>query len=316
MADTDALCFGNLQFDILCRPVTALPGPGELRPIEAIDFALSGNAGNVAMALARLGLRVALAGYSGADAVGEQFRATLTGAGVDLGRLPRHPTAGTGTSVIALAPDGERSVWFVNGANALFDLDAVPDGWLDGARVVSVGSVFVLPQFTGAAVGRLLARARARGGLTVLNPCWDAAGQGLPFLRPALAEADFFLLNHDEGRQLTGETDPARIIAALEGPTRGAVVLTLGADGCCLRGPGGGIAHIPAAPVAARDCTGAGDSFVAGFIAGLVGGRPVADCALLGNRVAAFAVTGPGAYPRIPPLAEVDRPGAVVAWHG
>ena len=45
---------------------------------------------------------------------------------------------------------------FVNGANSLFDLDQVPDDWLVDRRVVSLGSMFILPQFTGEAVGRLL----------------------------------------------------------------------------------------------------------------------------------------------------------------
>jgi hypothetical protein len=73
---------------------------------------------------------------------------------------------------------GERSVIFVNGANALLDLDAVPDTWLHGRRVVSVGSIFALPQFTGEAVGRLFVRAKAYGATTVLNICWDADGRG------------------------------------------------------------------------------------------------------------------------------------------
>lgn len=301
----DVLCFGNLQFEVLCRTLTELPAPGALHAIDAIDLALSGNGGNVAAALGRLGISVALAGYSGADTIGEGFRQTLAALGVSVETLPRHPTAGTGTSVTALAPNGERSVLFVNGANALFDLDAVPDAWFEGVRVIYVGSIFVLPQFTGEAVGRLLRRARARGAATVLNVCWDAKGQGLPFLRPALAETDYFILSRDEGRQLTGEDDPARMIAALEAATSCRVALTLGADGCLVHGDEG-IERIPAVPVAAVDCTGAGDSFVAGFIAGLVGGRSLAGCARLGCRVASFAVTGPGAYPRIPALGEVD----------
>lgn len=306
MTPAPVLCFGNLQLDVLCRTVTRLPPPGELHMIEAIDFALSGNGGNVAAALGRLGIVVELAGYSGADSVGEQFRATLAGLGVGTGKLLRHPTATTGTSVIALSPGGERSVIFVNGANALFDLDTVPDNWLHGRRVVSVSSIFVLPQFTGEAVGRLFARARVHGATTVLNICWDAEGRGLPFLKPALAETDYFILNYDEGRHLTGHTLLESILGTLEAYTRGIVVLTLGADGCCLRGAGG-LQRIPALVVKATDCTGAGDSFVAGFIAGLVENRSVYDCARLGCRVAAFAVTGPGSYPRIPTLAEVDQ---------
>src|SRR5712691_6003554 len=300
------LCFGNLQLDVLCRTVTALPPPGELHMIDAIDFALSGNGGNVAAAVGRLGLEVELAGYSGAEIIGEQLRVTLAAMGVGTDKLLRHPTASTGISVITLSPSGERSVIFVNGDNALLDLDAVPDTWLHGRRVVSVGSIFALPQFTGEAVGRLFVRAKAHGATTVLNICWDADGRGLPFLKSALAEADYFMLSYDEGRHLTGHKLPERILNTLEAYTHGTVVLTLGADGCCLRGPDG-LQRIPALSVEAIDCTGAGDSFVAGFIAGVVEGRSVYDCAHLGCQVAAFAVTGPGSYPRIPTLAEVDQ---------
>jgi len=301
----DVLCFGNLQFDVLCHPVLALPAPGELSRLEGIDLMLSGNGGNVAAVLGRLGVGVDLAGYRGADPIGEAFADTLTTLGVGTGWLPRHPSAGTGTSVIALAPNGERSVLFVNGANALFDLDTVPDECLAGARVVSVGSIFVLPQFTGEAVGRLLARGRALGALTVLNASWPVDGQGLAFLRPALAHTDYFILSYDEGRQLTGHTLPERILDEVEALTRGRVLLTLDADGCCFR-EGGALRRVPAVPVEAVDATGAGDSFVAGVIAGLVDGRPLADCAALGCRVAAYAVTGPGAYPRIPPLTDLQ----------
>ncbi|HET8854063.1 MAG TPA: carbohydrate kinase family protein [Ktedonobacteraceae bacterium] len=92
------LCFGNLQLDVLCRTVTALPPPGELHMIDTIDFALSGNGGNVAVALGRLGLEVELASYSGADIIAEQFRIILAAMGVSTDKLLRHPTASTGTS--------------------------------------------------------------------------------------------------------------------------------------------------------------------------------------------------------------------------
>ncbi|MBV9230438.1 MAG: carbohydrate kinase family protein [Chloroflexi bacterium] len=304
----DVLCFGNLQFDVLCRSVTTLPPPGELRMIDSIDFALSGNAGNVAAALGRLGINVELAGYSGADVVGEQFRTMLSAMGVGTAKLLRHPTVSTGTSVITLSPGGERSIIFVNGANELFDLDTVPDAWLEQTRVVYVGSIFVLPQFTGEAVGRLFTRARAHGAMTVLNICWDARGQGIPFLKPALAEVDYFILSYDEGRQLTGHTLPESIVDSLKVHTRGNVILTLGADGCCVDDKAG-LQQIPALSVEATDCTGAGDAFAAGFSAGLVEGLSVYDCARLGCHVASFAVTGPSAYPRIPPLTEVKQIG-------
>lgn len=295
----DVLCFGNLQLDILCRPLADLPPPGGIRMIEAVDYALSGNGGNVAVALARLGVSVDLAGYSGADVIGDQFRTLLTAEGVGVDKLLQHPAAGTGTSVVAITPTGERSIVFVNGANEAFHLDEVPDRWLQGPRIVAVTAVFVLPQFTGEAVARLFRRAHAAGARTLLNICWDNEGRGLPFLDAALDQSDYFVLNRDEGRQLTGHDAPGRILDRLRECTAGAVVLTLGADGCCWRSEDG-IETVPAVPVRATDTTGAGDIFVAGLIAGLVRGLPLAGCARLGCEVAAYAVTGPGAYVRIP----------------
>lgn len=273
--------------------------------IDTIDLVLSGNAGNVAAVLGRLGIDVELAGYSGTDVIGEQFRAMLQELGVGIEKLERHPSAGTGTSVISLTPEGERSVFFVNGANGLFDLDTVPDEWLQQARIVTVSSVFVLTQFGGEAVGRLFARARAQGATTVLNICWNAQAT-LKELKPALAESNYFILSQDEGQLLTGEQEPAAILQSLKGPTRGSVILTLGAEGCCVPTPDG-IKHIPAISVKATDCTGAGDSFVAGFCAGLITGRTALESAKIACLVASFAVTGPGAYQRIPPLADVEQ---------
>ncbi|HET9906327.1 MAG TPA: carbohydrate kinase family protein [Anaerolineales bacterium] len=300
---SDVLCFGNLQLDVLCRTVTELPPPGSLQKIDTVDFALSGNGGSLAMALARLGVSVDLAGYSGADVIGDQFRTMLMTEGVGIDKLTRHPTAGTGTSIVTVAPTGERSIFYVNGANDEVNLESVPDDWLHGLRILAVTSVFVLPHFTGEAIAQLFQRAHAAGARTVLNICWDGEARGLNFLAPALAHSDYFVLNFDEGCQLTGFETPNEIIGRLMDFTSGTIILTLGAEGCCFRTESG-IERVPAIPVNATDTTGAGDSFVAGFIAGLIRGRSLSECVQLGCEIAAYAVTGTGAYVRIPRYTE------------
>lgn len=300
------LCFGNLQFDILCRSVVALPPPGKLRLIDSIDFALSGNGGSVAASLGRLGIEVDLAGYTGADVIGEQFRSQLEEMGIGASKLLRHPDAGTGTSVITLAPDGERSIMLVNGANALFDLDTVPDEWFENIGLVAVLSVFLLPQFTGESVGRLFHRAKAHGAHTLLNICWDTQNKGLESLKPALAETDYFMLNADEGKQLTNLDTPEDIVACLQASIPGSIVMTLGSDGSCLLDHNR-LEYIPVLPVEAVDSTGAGDGFIAGFCAGLVTGHTLSESAYLGSAAASFSVTGPGAYLRMPALAELKH---------
>nr|MDQ3328777.1 PfkB family carbohydrate kinase [Chloroflexota bacterium] len=147
--------------------------------------------------------------------------------------------------------------------------------------------------------------AHDHGAVTVLNTCPVPDKTRLDALTTVLSVTDYFVLSGHEGRQLVGTDDPERILEVLDARTRGRVILTLGERGCCLR-VGDGIEYIPAETVEAVDCTGAGDAFVAGFIAGVVAGGPLAEAARLGCKVASYAVTGPGAYPRIPALSQLD----------
>ena len=281
----EVLCIGNIQFDVLARPWEALPRPGTLARVEEVRFSLGGNGMNTAAGLARLGIPTALLGMVSRDFLGDYALAQLAGAGVDTSAVRRHPTAGSGVSLIAVAPDGERSITFTNGANEGFCSSNVPEDLLRQARVLCVGSVFVLPQLTGEALARLFQRARRAGVKTVLDVCWDSEGRGLPFLAPCLPFTDLFAPSLEEGRQLTGCEAPEAISAALLAADAGAVGLKLGARGCYMADAAGG-ASIPTVPLEAVDSTGAGDTWLAGLVAGLARGLPLPECGRLANRVA------------------------------
>jgi bifunctional ADP-heptose synthase (sugar kinase/adenylyltransferase) len=57
---------------------------------------------------------------------------------------------------------------------------------------------------------------------------------------------------------------------------------------------------VPGFVIEARDTTGAGDSFAAGFIAGLLSGLNWTGAAVLGNAVGAMSVTQAGAGMQFP----------------
>src|SRR5215212_1314176 len=104
----DVLCIGNIQFDVLARPVVALPQPGALARVDEIRFSLGGNGMNTAAGLARLGMSTALFGMVSHDFLGDHALAELARAGVETCAIARHPAAGSGVSLIAVASDGER----------------------------------------------------------------------------------------------------------------------------------------------------------------------------------------------------------------
>ena len=77
---------------------------------------------------------------------------------------------------------------------------------------------------------------------------------------------------------------------------RRCLAVKMGAEGSLVcEGPHASVFHIPAFPVRALDTTGAGDSYCGGFLAGLVAGRPIVECAAMGTVSASFVVQAFGA---------------------
>ena len=106
---------------------------------------------------------------------------------------------------------------------------------------------------------------------------------------------DVLLPNLDEGRVLTGATDPEAIVAGLTGDY-GAVVLSLGPAGA-LWARGAERQRLAAPPAPVVDTTGAGDAFTAGWLAAWLGGAPPAEALAAGAAAAATAISEVGGRP-------------------
>jgi fructokinase len=78
------------------------------------------------------------------------------------------------------------------------------------------------------------------------------------------------------------------------------VALTRGAAGAVLLSESGERSDLPGQPTVVVDTVGAGDSFAAALVIGLLRGFPLATINAWGNRVAAFVSSQPGATPHIP----------------
>jgi fructokinase len=78
------------------------------------------------------------------------------------------------------------------------------------------------------------------------------------------------------------------------------VTLTRGAAGAVLLSESGERSDLPGQPTVVVDTVGAGDSFTAALVIGLLSGFPLATINAWGNRVAAFVSSQPGATPHFP----------------
>jgi len=269
---------GDLMVDV----VAALPGPlahGSDTP-AAISHHQGGSGANVAAWLAAAGAEVAFAGRAGADPLGDAAVAALAGVALAVERDPERPT---GTCIVLVHPDGERTMIPDAGANDALELPELPEAGhlhLTGYTLLRDGS-------RGAAL-RALELARVRGIPVSVDPSSAAPLAGEPRFADWAAGAALLVPNADEARVLTGEADPERAARTLAGSRR-EVVVTLGAEGA-LWSDGERVLRVAAEPADVVDTTGAGDAFAAGLLAARVAGAEPPEQLRAGCALAARAV--------------------------
>lgn len=301
----ELLVLGNFVVDIIGKPLDALPERGRLLLLDTLETHVGGNGPNTAGALGRLGAAVSVVGRVGEDLYGRFLIERLEGWGVDTGLVVRDPERATGVTLVAVDRTGERSFIHHFGANAAFSPADLDWSRAAGARHLHLASHFVLPALDGPPAAALLVEARARGLTTSLDVCWDREGRWLSLLAPCLPHVDWLLPSEEEARALTGEEEPAAMAAALRRAGAGTVVIKRGERGCWYSSPEGDLAS-PAFRVTARDTTGAGDCFIAGFLYGRLRGWQLPRLLRFANACGARSVEAVGAVTGMAPAAEIE----------
>ncbi|GAB3591552.1 PfkB family carbohydrate kinase [Angustibacter peucedani] len=262
-----------------------------------------GGAGaNVAHWLVHLGCPTAFVGRVGDDPFGREAVEVLRRAGVEP-HVVLDPALATGTVVVLVGADGERTMLPDAGANSALSTGDLPVEALRSAARVHVSGYTLLNPGSRDAGRAALAEGRSAGVPTSVDVASAApleALGGKEFL--ALTEGvDLVFCTLDEADVLVGTRDPATALARLTG-TYGEVVLKLGASGARWAADGREGVEVPACPAvgAVVDTTGAGDAFAAAYLASVVSGQDVRDALDAGCRTAASVVTRVGTRPVSP----------------
>jgi sugar/nucleoside kinase (ribokinase family) len=258
----------------------------------------------MACAAARLGLRTALAGLVGDDQFGAFMLEAVAACGVDVDGVDVDPGLRTGLTVV-LARPGDRAILTFPGTIAAMSAERVDAALLAHARHVHISSFYLQ---TGLAAGlpALLRAARAGGATTSVDPNWDPSGGWDGGLRALLGEVDVLVPNEVEACRIAAVADVEAAAGALAaaGPL---VAVKRGADGA-LAVPAGGGAVVRVQPprglVETVDAVGAGDTFDAGLLAGLLAGEPLEDALALACACGALSLRAAGGTSAQPTLEE------------
>jgi len=306
-ADVDVIGFGALNMDVIYRVDSVeqaglSPGAeviGEEGGMDALSAALEelggppvsvspgGSAANTVAALCMMGLLTGYVGAVGEDEVASPLAEGL-GDGMYLGLVRRQRS---GRTVIAVGPDGDRSIVVFPNVNDTLSPSDVDHILLARSRVVHL-SAFVgdLPL-----EAQVEAVRRLPGDMTVsLDPGALYTLRRVDGIAPLLERADVVLPGEGELLELTGAGDRHEGAAMLMDMGVGTVVVKLGTRGIHTYWPEGDY-HLRATPVHVDgDSVGAGDVAAAGYLAGMLAGLPPPDCTLLAHMCAVESLAGHG----------------------
>ena len=144
------------------------------------------------------------------------------------------------------------------------------------------------------------------GIITSLDTAWDSKGNWMNILEPCLKHLDIFMPSIEEARMITGKEEPSEVADLLLSYGIGTVALKMGEQGSYIRTKDWEM-YIPIYKVKVIDATGAGDSFAAGFLAGVVNGWDHREAARLANAVGACCTTAMGATAGVKSMQETLR---------
>ena len=309
MANNKILVAGSLNMDQIVR-VPRIPALGEtLLGAGSLKLVPGGKGANQAVAMARLGAPVAMAGRVGNDPFGERLLSSLRSDNVDTGLIVVDQEEASGVAFIFLAPDGNNAIVVAAGANMRVGQDSVQSSTIFEAIAQAQALVLQL-EIPLETVILFIAAAHNGGVPVVLN-----LAPGQPLSKEVLRQLEVLIVNETEASLLSGQRvdslEDAHIVATVlheQGIPK--VVITLGSQGALLAiSDGSGKTRIiyQSAPVVqVIDTTAAGDCFVGALTVALTEGQSPEDALRFAVYASALKVTKFGAQSGLPTRAEVD----------
>ena len=295
---------GSLNMDISVT-VPRLPEPGATVLGSAARFTPGGKGANQAVAAARLGADVRMAGCVGGDDFGRRLLAALRDEGVGHDGVRVTADAPTGLAMISVDHAGENIITVAPGANHEVGPAEVRAALTEPQNVLVVCAEIPVEVIVAAL-------ARHRASILNLAPVPEPPADAAAIV--AAARPDWLVVNETEagavlGRPVRGLAEAGEAAAALLTTGARHAVVTAGAHGAAHAGPDGA-GTIGAFRVDAVDTVGAGDTFVGALAVALAAGIPAAEAVRAAAAAGATAATRPGAQAGMP------RPADILATTG
>ena len=261
-------------------------------PASNIGMSCGGDALNEAVILSGLGVKTELISLIGDDEAAKTICKCLSDNNVDFTKISTDPEIPTAMNIVLVDDNGER--FFITDPKS--SLRKLSKGHIiphinDMGDIVSFASIFVSPLLTVSDMEEIFKKIKEKPGRILIADMTTAKnGEKIEDIEPVLKYMDYLIPNEKEACVLTGESSPEKSAECFLEHGANTVVIKCGKEGCIYkkRSEEGAVPAYKDAKV--LDTTGAGDSFVAGFIYGLSQSWSLAECCRYGCAVASVVV--------------------------
>jgi dehydrogluconokinase len=289
--------------------------PGPIEDAESVHKRSAGAETNVAIGLARLGLKVGWASRLGTDSMGRALIATMQREGIDCSHVICDASQPTGFMFKGRVSDGsDPPIEYHRRGSAASRMGPadVDEAWLRSARHLHATGVF--PAISGTclqAARKSMDAMRAAGRTVSFDPnlrptLWSSTEAMREGINDLASRADWVLPGIEEGLLLTGQDSPEGIARFYRQLGASLVIVKLGARGAYYDSEAAGTGHVDGFPVnEVIDTVGAGDGFAAGVISALLEGRSVPQAVRRGAWIGARAVQVLGDTEGLPTRAQL-----------
>lgn len=291
---------GSINMDMVAR-VPHMPVGGETLTADKYYVNPGGKGANQAVAIAKLGGKVAMIGKVGSDETGDALKNNLKAMGVDESMVTRADVP-SGIAMI-IVEGGENRIILYKGANHSVTKADVDKGLKNAKPGDALVMQLEIPLET---VTYAAAVAKQKGMLVLLNPA-----PAVPLGEELLKNVDIIAPNETETEILTGVGLDSDVHIALAvkklyqlGVKR--VIITMGSRGSIVA-EGQTITPVEPRKVKAVDTTSAGDTFVGATVLRYLDGDTLEDAARFASVASSITVTREGAAQSIPTLEEVKK---------
>lgn len=285
--------FGALNVDKLYK-VEELVYDGESL-VHSYEETAGGCAANTIVGLARLGLKTGFIGKVARDREGMLLLEDFEKERVDVAGIIIAERGKSGTVLGVVDKQGKRALYIDPGVNDELAFEEINLEYASSARLIHMSSFVGEKPFMAQIK---LVEKLGDDILFTLDPSELYAKKGIEKLRPLLKKCKVFFPNKREIELLTNRNYLSACELLLKEGVE-IIAIKLGEKGCYVASLKERY-HIPSYEVEARDTTGAGDAFAAGFLYGLLKNKDLYQCGKIGNYVASRCILEYGARRGLP----------------